>query len=469
MRIILLVAGVILSQLSFSQVLKNTLTSAISILKLDPQFKHASISMYVIDSKNGKVIFENNPELGLAPASAQKIITSVSAFEILGKEYTYKTIISGDLAIRNNILDGNLHVSGSGDPTLGSWRWASTKEDIVLMKILKILKDNEIKQVTGGIYINDLKFPYPPIPDGWVWQDIGNYYGAGAWALNWHENQYDLHLRSGENIGILTQVVSTSPVDLADSIHNYITSAKKGTGDNAYLYAAPYDLRVYATGTIPAGEKDFVISGSIPNPPEVFAKKIFTLLRNNKISINNTVYYYREKWLTGESLSKPAINFGMIISPSLDSINYWFLKKSVNLYGEALVKTIAGEKGKEASTTNGIEIIRNFWNKNGIERSALNMIDGSGLSPANRITSKSLVQILEYAKNKKWFASFYNALPEINGIKMKDGYIGGVRSYTGYIKNKSGQEYTFAFIVNNFDGSAGSVREKMWKVLDLLK
>ena len=52
---------------------------------------------------------------------------------------------------------------------------------------------------------------------------------------------------------------------------------------------------------------------------------------------------------------------------------------------------------------------------------------------------------------------------------MKSGYIGGVRSYTGYVKSKTGTEYTFAFIINNFDGSPGTVREKMWKLLDILK
>jgi D-alanyl-D-alanine carboxypeptidase/D-alanyl-D-alanine-endopeptidase (penicillin-binding protein 4) len=76
---------------------------------------------------------------------------------------------------------------------------------------------------------------------------------------------------------------------------------------------------------------------------------------------------------------------------------------------------------------------------------------------------------MQYAKNQSWFPSFYYALPETNGIKMKDGYISGVRSYTGYVKSKTGAEYTFSFIVNNFDGSAGTVREKMWKLLDVLK
>ena len=156
-------------------------------------------------------------------------------------------------------------------------------------------------------------------------------------------------------------------------------------------------------------------------------------------------------------------------SPQLDSLNYWFLKKSINLYGEAFVKTIAYEKLKFGSTDSGIAIIKNFWKQKGIEPSALNIIDGSGLSPANRVTTNALVTVMQYAKQQQWFASFYNALPEMNGIKMKDGYISGVRSYTGYIKSKTGNEFTFSFIVNNFDGNPATVREKMWKVLDILK
>ena len=38
------------------------------------------------------------------------------------------------------------------------------------------------------------------IPDGWIWQDIGNYYGAGANGINWRENQFDIILKSGQRI-----------------------------------------------------------------------------------------------------------------------------------------------------------------------------------------------------------------------------------------------------------------------------
>jgi D-alanyl-D-alanine carboxypeptidase/D-alanyl-D-alanine-endopeptidase (penicillin-binding protein 4) len=52
---------------------------------------------------------------------------------------------------------------------------------------------------------------------------------------------------------------------------------------------------------------------------------------------------------------------------------------------------------------------------------------------------------------------------------MKSGSIGGVSSYAGYVKSKNGIEYTFAFIINNYNGSGSAIKEKMWKLLDILK
>ena len=120
-------------------------------------------------------------------------------------------------------------------------------------------------------------------------------------------------------------------------------------------------------------------------------------------------------------------------------------KTSINLYGEALIKTIGYEKTKTGSTDEGVKVIKDFWSKKGIEKPSLKIIDGSGLSPANRVTTKALVTVMQYAKDQNWFSSFYYDLPEINGIKMKDGYINGVRSYTGYIKNKEWRIYIFFY------------------------
>ena len=157
------------------------------------------------------------------------------------------------------------------------------------------------------------------------------------------------------------------------------------------------------------------------------------------------------------------------MSPSLDSIVYWFLQKSINLYGEALLKTVAYTQNGIGSTTEGVSVLKKFWQQNGIDSSSLNISDGSGLSPQNRVTTTALVDALLYARKQSWFQSFYNGLPVNNEMKLKSGSIGGVRSFAGYHTALNGQKYVVAIIVNNYDDSMGSVTPKMFKVLDALK
>ena len=468
--VVLIFSAVLIVCDCFGQNIPHQLEMAMQKLIADEQFKHASTSLYVIDGKTGKLIFEKNSLLGMAPASCQKIVTSVSAFEILGKGYQYKTYIDCDLPISNGVLKGNLYITGGGDPTPGSSRWNTTGEWVVLKKILSILQKNKIQTIAGNLVCNDTRFTNESLPHGWIWEDIGNYYGAGAWGFNWRENQFDLTFTTGKKLNDPTTIASTKPTSIMKDyvFANFVTTGSKGSGDHGFLYSAPFQKNIIARGTVPVSENGFTISGSMPDPPGTFIKMLKGYLNENGIKVSGETWTNSERQLNNQPVSLPRVHLDSIASPPLDSINYWFLKKSVNLFGEALVKTIAFEKSTYGSTDTGIAIIKDFWSKRGIEKSALKIIDGSGLSPANRVTTHSLVTILQYAKGQPWFASFYNALPEMNGIKMKDGYIGGVRSYTGYIKSKNGSDYTFAFIVNNFDGSPATVREKMWKVLNLL-
>ena len=454
---------------SLSQSVSDRMAKAINSLEKDTQFKHAAISIYVVESKTGKLVFDKNAELGLVPASCQKVITSAAAFELLGNNYRFKTELGYDGEIKDSTLNGNLYIVGYGDPTLGSWRWTNTKEEVILKKISAAITAAKIKKIEGNVFGYDRKWESNTTPGGWVWEDIGNYYGAGASALNWRENQYDLILKPGQKVGDAVTIAGMKPKLLDVGLYSEVTTGEKGSGDNAYIYLAPYSIYGFVRGSIPLSENNFTISGAMPDPAGQLVNTIVEKLKEQNAEGILYAGSYNGIEVDKKNLPiNPAIFFTHL-SPSLDSINYWFLKKSINLYGEAFVKAIAYEKISFGSTEKGIELINNFWSKNGIEKSALNMKDGSGLSPSNRVTTKALVTVLQFAKQQKWFPSFYNALPEMNGIKMKDGYIGGVRSYTGYIKSKNGTEYTFAFIANNFDGSPATVREKMWQVLNILK
>lgn len=468
MRYVLATAFCFVCFVSIAQNIEVKLSAAIKKMETDEQFKHAGISLFVVDGNTGKTVFDKNAETGLATASCLKVVTSVAAFELLGKNYRYKNSIGYDGKVTNDSLNGNLIITASGDPTLGSWRWEDTKENFFGNWIISILNQNKIKTINGDIIINESKWETQATPGGWVWEDIGNYYGAGARGLNWHENQYDLLLKPGKNIGDPVEITGTEPLLHAELI-NELKTGKAGSGDNSIIYLPEDGLIGYVRGTVPAGNNSFKVSGAMPNASIAFSYYLEELFKQNNIALTGKTKSSTLFFIDKKILPVATKTIGSIYSPPLDSINYWFLQKSINLYGEAFVKTISFEKTGFGATDTGLNIITDFWSKRGVEKSALKIRDGSGLSPANRVTTKALVTVMQYAKKQNWFASFYNALPLQNGIRMKSGFIGGVRSYTGYIKSKAGKDYTFSFIINNYDGSSAAVREKMWKLLDILK
>ena len=452
-----------------AQTISKKLETAIATLVADNQMKNAIMSLYVVNSKTGAVVYNKNASVGLAAASSQKVITAVTALEVLGKDYRFKTEVGYDGTISNETLNGNLYIVGYGDPTLGSWRYASTKGDVIMKLWMNELKKSHITKINGNIYLDDSKFSFQPIPGGWIWDDIGNYYGAGHWGLNWHENQYDLILKPGNKEGDDVQIVRTEPELQVTTLINQLKTGKKGSGDNAYIYLPPYSVTGFVNGTIPAGAKEFTISGSFPNSSIQLQQEISNALKDANIGGEFNFKSSQHSIVNKQSIPKPGQILFTHYSPPLDSICYWFLKKSINLYGEALLKTMAYEKAGYGSTESGLSLVYDFWSSKGIDSNAIKMMDGSGLSPQNRITSEAFVKVMQYAKSRSWFAAFYNALPEFNGLKMKSGTIGGAKSFTGYSKAADGTEYTFSIIINNYNGPASQIVGKMYKVLDVLK
>ncbi len=469
-KVFLLVAGCgILAGSSFAQTLSQKLQKAFQQFESDSQLRHAISSLYVIDAKTGDVVFDKNAQVGLAPASTQKIITSVTAFELLGSGYGYKTFLYTDGQIKNDTLKGNFIIKSSGDPTFGSWRYAVTRMEIILAAISKMISEKSIKFIDGDFIIDDRAFDTQSIPSGWIWQDIGNYYGAGINGMSWNENQYDLYLEPGKKVGDPVSIVKTVPELDVYSLVNEIKTGERGSGDNAYIYIAPYTVNGFLRGTIPFGERNFKISGSFPYPAGQLLKDIEKELSKSGIGISGEFITGLNFLVNRKELMYKNTPFNFFISPSLDSIIYWFNKKSINLYGEALVKTFAWEKTGFGSTDTGVAIVKKFWQEKGLDEEELNIYDGSGLSPLNRVTTHAQVQILKYAKTKDWFPSFYDALPEYNGMKMKSGTISDVKGFCGYHTAKDGKEYVFSFLVNNYSGRASQLVSKMYKVLDLLK
>jgi len=453
------------------QTASQRLQKAYAIFENDEQLKHAISSLYVIDAQSGQVVFDKHAQLGLAPASTQKIITSVTAFELLGKDYRFQTKFGYQGKISGRNLQGRIFVLPGADPTLGSWRYESTKEQKVLSALLGAFRNLNIDTADYLLYIDNSRFNENRIPDGWIWQDLGNYYGAGAGGLNWRENQYDLVLSSGSKPGDPVSIKDIRPYIYEDhEMVSELKSAAKGSGDNAYIYMPLGKGPAVVRGTIPVNEPSFTISGAWPDPAEEFRQRLLDTLQKTGIVSRFDVKNINQGGQEFMPFTKNnAVIFHSIYSPTLDSIIYWFNKKSINLYGEALIKTISLEKKGSGSTDSGILLLKKFWKEKGIDEEELNMYDGSGLSPLNRVTTHAQVEILKYARSREWFPYFLQSLPEYNGMTIKSGTISDVKGFCGYHKAKDGKEYIFSFLVNNYSGRTSPLVQKMFKVLDVLK
>src|SRR6201996_190957 len=135
-----------------AQPLDQKLQSAFSRLQADSQCRYASVSLTVLDAKTGEKVFTANPNMGLATASTLKTITSITAFNFLGKDFQYQTQFgyNGTIAA-DGTLNGDLIIKGSGDPTLGSWRYSGHKENEVLSQLVAAIKKAGIKKVNGHV------------------------------------------------------------------------------------------------------------------------------------------------------------------------------------------------------------------------------------------------------------------------------------------------------------------------------
>lgn len=449
--------------------LKERVGVAMEQFLADQKVQYATTSLSVLDAQTGAEIYQYNGEIGLAPASTLKVLTAATAYMILGRDYTYTTELLYDGKISGDTLYGNLIIKGAGDPSLGSWRFKETKTDIIFDKWIAALRSKGIRYIQGKIIGDADVFDTQAVPGGWTWEDMGNYYGAGASGLTWHENQYDLVMTPGKTKGDPVHIKWTKPAMENLYLVNELKTGSPTSGDQVYIYAAPYGNTAFVRGTAPANHSDFTVSGSIPDPAMAFVLAFEKVLAKKGIQTKEPGTTTRLLRAGGASLlyDRPVV-LSVYTSPRLEQLSHWFLKKSINLYGEHFLKTIALRAGKTADTHQGLEKELELWEKKGIAKEAMYIVDGSGLSPGNRITTKALAMVLLQARKEAWFGSFLENLPVIHNIRMKSGHIGGVAAYSGYTKDAAGNPLVFSFIVNNYSGSLHRLTPSIFKLLDSL-
>lgn len=454
----------------FAQNSKPKIQAAFQQFLKNPALANGLGSLTVINAKTGELVFEGNNKVGMPTASTLKVITSITALDLLGPNFSFATklYVSGDIDSLGT-LNGDIIIEGTGDPTLGSDRYPQTKPELILAKWKEAILSLGIKQIAGSIIANDQLYKGYDVPGTWMWTDIGNYYGAGVSALNWKENKLGIKFnpgRPGQEASLQDQASNPSY-----RLINEVKTGSVGSGDNVYAYSAPYSEVVYLRGTYGSDLKK-TIEISVPDPALDLAYDLSRVLEQDSILVMDTIITYQRLINSNPQYQIPSNKklIHTVQSPKLMEIVHWFNQKSINLYGETLLKVIGGISANKTNTAEAASMVSKYWQtKLKIPTSEINTYDGSGLSPQNRVTTSAIAQIMQYAKGRNWYADFLKSLPTINGTSMKSGTIGGALGYTGYQKSADGQEYSFSLLVNNYQGSSTAMRQAMFKLLDALK
>jgi serine-type D-Ala-D-Ala carboxypeptidase/endopeptidase (penicillin-binding protein 4) len=448
-----------------------TVQQKISDWQTTPGLVSASICIAVSDNQTNEKLIESKPQLCMVPASILKVVTTATALEVFGPDFRFNTTLSYSGNLRNDTLFGDLQIIGGGDPTLGSNYFPENKN--FQEKWIEALQNKKIKVITGNLILDASIYESQSIPDTWIWEDIGNYFGAGASGISVFDNLFEIHLKSGSEAGKPTKIVQIVPEIPNLELSNDVLSSDINS-DQAYVFGSPKENRRVIRGTIPKNQSDFVVKASVPDPSALLASEFRKKLSAKGIAISGETKFEKVKTESSNQLS-------VIQSPPLRDIIKVTNHESVNLFAEHFLKHLAFQKTGFGTTEDGCKFVMQFWKDKGLDMNGFFMNDGSGLSRFNAITANQMVSILNYMKTKSAYsADFNNSLATVgNGtltvfneanfpnecLRAKSGSMTRVRCYAGYLTSISGRQLSFTIMLNNFSCSQKEATSKIEELL----
>ncbi|GAB4033522.1 D-alanyl-D-alanine carboxypeptidase/D-alanyl-D-alanine endopeptidase [Spirosoma gilvum] len=457
----------------------------IEAFQSSPATRFGTVALSVRRVKDSEELIGYNARLSLPSASTLKLITTATALAVLGPTYTYTTTLEYDGTITDSVLTGNLYIRGTGDPSLGSWRFPGYYDVTTLVKSWgDAVKAAGIRRIQGTVVGDASLYDDLTTPNTWPFGDLGNYYGASLSALNINENLYRVFFRPGKSLHAPTSVLRTDPPVPYIAFRNTVTTDAANTGDQVNIYGVPFMNQQWLTGKVPMGEpaNEFSVKGALPDPAYFAAYALQNQLFQQNITISNP-----PASIGGGIPATVPVNTKRTVinqhkSPALPDIIQQTNFQSINLYAEALLRTTALAINKNVRTTDGsVEAITSYWKTKGVNLDGFRIRDGSGLSTVGALTADNMTGILSAMGRDKNFPQFYETIPIVGqtgtvrslargtaaagNIRAKSGSIEGVRAYAGYFTAADGEPMSFCILVNKFTpGQSRTVTNELEKI-----
>ena len=427
---------------------KDQIEFNINKMFTDPVLRNANWGFVVYDTKTGKIVTSYNENAPLVPASTTKLLTTETAFSLLGTKYRWNTQLEYSGSVDGEgVLTGNLYIVGSGDPSLGGNRGGAASYGQIVTQYMDAIRDKGIKKITGDIIIQTAIFKENKVtlPENIVWLEQANYYLP---------------------VGTTKDINPRNEKMIVSQSNNPFNQVKK------YFYVSPYTNKmVYADLYEGAW-----VTTKVADPPAFLANKLRESLVKNKIAITGKV---TPKIVDRDP--EPREVLSNYKSPSLAEIVAYTNQRSDNGYAEAILKSNGFMKLGDQTTESGRIVVTDHLKATNFDIVGLNYMDGSGLSKAHTVTPISQVKFLTAMTKSPYYKEYLDSLPiagqtgtlkhmflvNSNGqIFAKTGTLNHVKCLAGYIKTRSNRTLAFSLLINNYAGSTAQVKDRMEQLLD---
>lgn len=407
-----------------------------SVLDSSYLAKTSTIAVKITDAKTNKVLYSKNSSLLLHPASLLKVSTSAMVMDTLGKKYELKT----SLYEKNDTL----YLKLSGNPLFTRCDLANLFNNIDAKKYKVIVIDNTI---IDGKYLGT----------GWMWDNFIAKEVPKFNAFNIDGNLATVYIKPNKKSNNV-QIISDYPLP----IMNHLVLGKK---NDITIEHKPWVNPDSPEAIYMSGEVEHKVKRKIPVrcPMKYFLRRLCQVVPSFKGQI-----VYGKVPLGAKLVSE---NKTPLIEVMKD-LN----KNSNNMSAETMFKIAAAKHYRRQGTTeDAIKLFENFYQGEGSD--IVSIVDASGLSHNNLMSVDFIHKVLTRYKNDKFFLSTL-AEPYHKGtlkrrlkgykIKGKTGTLCGVSGICGYLESKSGKDYIFTILIQNFAGRAKKAKRLEDRILSQL-
>lgn len=441
----------------------NTLEERLRSLFNSSVANSGTSSLMVTEVGTGRVIAEHNAHLPVAPASNMKLFTTAGALDLLGPKFEFETTVS----VRGTVdptgtLQGDVKVTGGGDPTIGG-RFHDGNAAAILEEWASALQRAGIKTIAGNLILEHGYFDSEYVHPTWPTDQLVNWYEAPVAALSMQEGCVLVRVlpsTAGQRC-----VVQLEPPNRFVTVENTCVT---GRGRGVFVARKPNTNTIIVRGNAPPRMGPTEIFVTVMNPVAYFANVTHDTFTRKGITLRGQVMMTgrdsRPDWRSVTETRTPLLVSNIVIN-----------KKSQNHYAEQVLKTIGAEVKKNGSWSGGTAAVTEWLTtKVGVPRDEFEMIDGSGMSRFNRASANSFVTLLNHVWNTPYRREFVSSMPytgepdsrlrnRLNqppysrSVYAKTGYIVGVIGLSGYVHASSGKIYSFSMLFNNYGTGVFSV------------